>query len=211
MGCKCLIIQEQNTCKCLIRVEYIAIIWWPQLMCKTIKCMWVYLPYPKAAMSGIRIDRHVSCLDISLLDCTSAMQEVGGSNPGQYMSVSSYFIEGWREPLSSLSIVVTLTWFTHMDCKCLIIQEQNTCKCLIRVEWFAIIWWSLLMCKAIKCMWVYLPYPGAAMSGIRIDRHVSCLDISLLDCMSAMQEVGGSNPGQYMSVSRYFVEGWREP
>jgi hypothetical protein len=39
----------------------------------------------------------------------AAVQEVGGTSPSQDKSVSECFIEGWREPWSSSSIVVTPT------------------------------------------------------------------------------------------------------
>jgi hypothetical protein len=44
------------------------------------------------------------------------------------------------------------------------------------------------------------------MQRIRIVRYVSCLNSSLLECRPAVQEVGGSNTGQDMSVSGARVE-----
>jgi hypothetical protein len=98
---------------------------WPHLPLQVVGVPLATLPVPHykwlgrlpCKKSSYSIYCSISCCNSSLLECSPAVQEVVGSSPSRGISASGDLIEDGEDlgPWSSLSTVVTLTWFKHAD------------------------------------------------------------------------------------------------
>ena len=112
----------------------------------------------KYAFLDVPNDNIISCCNSSLLECSPAVQEVVGSNPGRDMSVSGAPIKNGDD--LGLSIVVTPMWFKGADLQVSDSQGASLVSA-IRVKAMLILVILHLSFRCLHSVWV--PFTEAVM------------------------------------------------